>query len=299
MNFVKLFTDYKVDFNVRVNKGWTNVSCPFCDDKTFNGGFNNAENYFHCWKCGGHNFKQALSLVTGVPKQQVNQLVEQYQGRNAVLSKLNKKEAKGIKLTLPTSTFTKAERKYLEFRDFDPDLLQSKYKIVGGGIAGEWKYRIIIPLIYNNVVVSWTGRSILSKNMQKELKIPRYKNLSIEKSVVNPKSVFYNLDNCKKEIAVLTEGAFDVMRLGDDFFCSFGTELTQAQIKLMSERFKKIFIMFDNEKEAQVKARKFGLEIASTGVDVEVVDAYGDFNKNDGGELTKEEVKMIRQELNL
>ena len=107
------------------------------------------------------------------------------------------------------------------------------------------------------------------------------------------------MDNCKKKTAVLTEGAFDVMRLGDDFFCSFGTELTQSQIAMIKDRFEKIYIMFDNEEKAQMKARKFGLQISSIGVEVEIVDAYSDFNKNDGGELNEQEVNTIRKALGL
>lgn len=297
MNFVKLFNDYKINYDTRVNKGWTNVTCPFCDDKTFNGGFNNTGDYYHCWKCGGHNFEQALALVTNIPKNQIKDLIQQYQGRNSLLNRLNKKQAKATKLILPTNTLNPAEREYLRKRNFNPKFLHEKYKIVGGGIAGAWKYRIIIPLILDGKIVSWTGRTILSKEKQQENKIPRYKNLSIEQSVIDPKSILYNLDNCKDKTAVLTEGAFDVIRMGDGFFCSFGTELTQSQISTIKQRFEKVFVMFDNEKEAQSKARKFGLQIASIGVEVEIVDAYSDFNKNDGGELNAEEVAIIRKEL--
>ena len=299
MNFVKLFNDYNVEYDTRVNKGWTNVTCPFCDDKTFNGGFNNAGDYYHCWKCGGHNFKQALARTVNIPFNEVDILIEQYAGRNSVLNTLNKKQAKATKLTLPTDTFTPAERKYLKERNFSPKLLHEKYKMVGGGITGSWKYRIIIPLVLNGKIVSWTARTILSKQQQQKLKIPRYKNLSIEQSVVDPKSVLYNLDHCEDKIAVLTEGAFDVIRMGDGFFCSFGTELTQSQISMIKQRFEKVFIMFDNEEEAQAKARKFGLQIASIGVEVELVDCYGDFNKNDAGELNEKEVQIIRHELGL
>ena len=299
MNFVKLFNDYNVEYDTRVNKGWTNVTCPFCDDKTFNGGFNNAGDYYHCWKCGGHNFKQALARTVNIPFNEVDTLIEQYAGRNSVLNTLNKKQAKATKLTLPTDTFTPAERKYLKERNFSPKLLHEKYKIVGGGITGSWKYRIIIPLVLNGKIVSWTARTILSKQQQQKLKIPRYKNLSIEQSVVDPKSILYNLDHCEDKIAVLTEGAFDVIRMGDGFFCSFGTELTQSQISMIKQRFEKVFIMFDNEEEAQAKARKFGLQIASIGVEVELVDCYGDFNKNDAGELNEKEVQIIRHELGL
>ena len=299
MNFVKLFNDYNVEYDTRVNKGWTNVTCPFCDDKTFNGGFNNAGDYYHCWKCGGHNFKQALARTVNIPSNEVDTLIEQYAGRNSVLNTLNKKQAKATKLTLPTDTFTSAERKYLKERNFSPKLLHEKYKIVGGGITGSWKYRIIIPLVLNGKIVSWTARTILSKQQQQKLKIPRYKNLSIEQSIVDPKSILYNLDHCEDKIAVLTEGAFDVIRMGDGFFCSFGTELTQSQISMIKQRFEKVFIMFDNEEEAQAKARKFGLQIASIGVEVELVDCYGDFNKNDAGELNEKEVQIIRHELGL
>ena len=299
MNFVKLFNDYNVEYDTRVNKGWTNVTCPFCDDKTFNGGFNNAGDYYHCWKCGGHNFKQALARTVNIPFNEVDILIEQYAGRNSVLNTLNKKQAKATKLTLPTDTFTPAERKYLKERNFSPKLLHEKYKIVGGGITGSWKYRIIIPLVLNGKIVSWTARTILSKQQQQKLKIPRYKNLSIKQSVVDPKSILYNLDHCEDKIAVLTEGAFDVIRMGDGFFCSFGTELTQSQISMIKQRFEKVFIMFDNEEEAQTKARKFGLQIASIGVEVELVDCQGDFNKNDAGELNEKEVQIIRHELGL
>src|SRR5574344_394702 len=305
MNFVKLFNDYKVKYDVRVNKGWINVTCPFCDDKTFNGGFNNAGDYYHCWKCGGHNFKQALARTVNIPFNEVDTLIEQYAGRNSVLNALNKKQAKATKLTLPTDTFTPVERRYLKERNFSPKLLHEKYKIVGGGITGVWKYRIIIPLILNGEIVSWTARTILSKKIQQENKIPRYKNLSIEPSVYPPKDLYYNMDNCKEDKVIITEGAFDVIRLSDrignndNVMCSWGTDITQAQISLLKGRFKKVFMLFDNEPLAQEKARKYGLQIASIGIDVEVVDVYSDFGVNDGADCDYEQVDIIRKELGI
>lgn len=300
MNFEKLFTDYHVQFSTKINRGWVNVECPFCtSEHPLHLGFNPVGNYCTCWNCGSHDLKTALSVVLNVPKSEIADIMIQYEGRGGILLKLNKKVAKATKLNLPNDSFTSAERKYLQKRNFDPDFLHEKYKVVGGGVAGRWKYRIIIPVYLDGKLVSWTGRSILDKEILKEKEIPRYKNLSIEESVINIKECLFNIDNCKNDTAVLVEGAFDVMRLGDDFMCSMGTELTQSQINMISKNFEKIFIMFDNEIEAQKKAKKFGLQLASIGIDVEIVNGYADFNKNDGAELTDNEALIIRQELGL
>lgn len=49
-----------------------------------------------------------------------------------------------------------------------------------------------------------------------------------------------------------------------------------------------------NEKEAQDKARKLGLNLSSVGLEVEIIDAFGDFGKNDMAELTEKEVEKIK-----
>jgi hypothetical protein len=260
-------------------------------------GFNLADGHCACWKCGGHQATPTLARLLAIPSGEVNQVLAQYETRNVAVARLNKRIPLAKHLQLPTDTFTPAERKYLLSRNFSPRYLHEKYGVVGGGIAGEWKYRIIIPLIINGKIVSWTGRTILSKKKADELKIPRYKNLSIEESCVNPKTSLFNLDNCNKSRVILTEGAFDCFMLGDNSMCCFGSALTEEQIAVIAGRFEKVFILFDNEPEAQEKARKYGMQIASMGVEVEVVNAYEDFNKNDGGELTHDEVEIIKNEL--
>ena len=238
-----------------------------------------------------------LSKALNVPKRDLNEVLKPYRNGITSLPSISSRKALRSSISLPSDGFTDKERKYLESRNFDANFLHEKYGIVGGGITGKWKFRIIIPIYYNNRLVSWTARSILSKKQLKEYDIPRYKNLSIEESVINPKDIFYNLDNCRKSEVVLTEGCFDVIRFGDDWMCSLGTQLTQNQLRLLYERFNKVYIMFDNEVEAQEKARKFGMQIAGMGLDVEVVDAYSDFGVNDGGDCNYEQVSIIRKEL--
>lgn len=300
MNFEKLFRDYNVKHSLKINRGWINCNCPFCDTKetSFNLGFNPAGNYYHCWK-SKHNYslQEVLSILLNIPIASVNEVLKDYAGVGEIIPE--KKKSKIKYLELPTDTFTPAERKYLKSRGFSPKYLNEKYNIVGGGISGDWKFRIIIPVYFNGKLMSWTGRSILSKEKLKQLEIPRYKNLAIEKSVKNIKELFFNLDNCKGKEVVLTEGAFDVLRFDGNAICSMGTELTEGQVSLLAERFEKVFILFDNEPEAQEKARKFGLQLSSIGLEVEIVDAYGDFEKNDMGECSREEINQIKKFINI
>ena len=304
MNFEKLFKDYNLDYSTKTNRGWVNLKCPYCGGSSYKFGFNPKEDYCTCFACGSHPLRKSLSIVLSVPLKDLDDVLINYQGRNGVLNELNeKKSPKPVKLELPTDTFISAERKYLKSRGFNPSYLNEKYNVVGGGMTGSWKYRIIIPLIVGGRIVSWTGRSILSKEECERLKIPRYKNLSRDNSIYSKEDLFYNLDYSSGDTVILTEGPFDVMRLGDkngysdNVICSLGTQMTQKQIMLLGQKYKKVFILFDNEPEAQNKARKFGIQISAIGVDVEVVDAYSDFNVKDGGECNQQQVDYIRKEL--
>lgn len=300
MNFEKLLKDYNVPNFSDKSGEWINIDCPYCDEEKghYNLGLNCAGNYYHCWKSiHSYPLTKVLSDVLSISQSEVREILKDYKGGATIVKK--EKLSKVKYLELPTNTFTKAERKYLKSRDFDPKYLYKKYHVVGGGIDGDWKFRIIIPVYYQGQLLSWTGRSILSKEKLKQLDVPRYKNLSIEKSVKNIKELFFNIDNCKSDTVVLTEGAFDVLRFDGNAICSMGTELTESQINLLASRFRKIFILFDNEPEAQEKARKFGLQLSSIGIDVEVVNAYDDFGKNDMGECSQEEIESIKKELEI
>ena len=297
MNFEKLFLDYKIEHSTKINKHWVNTKCCFCGGSSFKLGFSPSENYCTCFACGGHNLQDALSRILNVKRNQLKEILPDYEGNVIIRKELNHKKVN--KLELPSDEFTTAERKYLEKRNFNPDYLHEKYKVAGGGIVGKWKHRIIIPILLNGKVISWTARSILSKEKLQELEIPRYMNLSIDESIIDPKHTLFNLDNCKGKAVILTEGVFDVMRFGDNAICSFGIELTETQINIIKDRFEKVFILFDNEIQAQKTARKFGIELSAIGVDVEVVDAYSDYGVNDGAELSENQVKEIKKELGL
>ena len=297
VDFRRLFKDFHIPTRNNV-KNWCNINCPFCKnpvDEHFNGGFNILSPRYNCWRCGSHSYWDALSEVLNIPINQVGQLINNYSFLSQ--DKEIKHIAQAEHLDLPGFMLNENEKKYLVDRGFNVDYLQSKFHLRGGGIAGTWSYRILIPIYYNRVLVSWTGRSILPKETLKELEIPRYKNLSIEQSVINPKEIFFNLDNSTQDKVMLVEGAFDVMRVGDGCICSLGTSVTDEQILFLKNRYKKIFVCFDNEVSAQIKAKKTAMKLSSVGLEVEVVNICEPFNKNDPGELSYSEVVEIKKEL--
>ena len=296
MQFERLFNDFKIPYDTKVNRGWINVQCTECGDKSLNLGFKINGDYAHCWRCGGKNLKYILSSVLKVSINILDSILEDYGGKETTVLKKNT-FSKVKQVVLPTNTLNVDERKYLIDRKFKPSLLKTKYGVVGGGVSGLWKYRIIIPVIQKGIVTSFVARSILSNKILKMYDIPRYKNLPEEFSIKSVKETVFNLDNCKNTTGIMLEGSFDVFRFGDDSFCCLGSSLTQTQINIIANRFNKVFILFDNEKEAQIKAKKYGKLINNLGVDVEIVDCFGDFNKNDAGELNEMEVMQIRNEL--
>jgi len=295
-NWKKLFDDMHIP--QRRTKGWSNVNCPLCRnpvDTHFNGGFSDSSPAYNCWRCGKHYWLEPLSLILKTTPFEARKIVDSYSFNTA--NKPVDYERKQNIVLPGCKELTRGEFEYLKNRQFNIPYLQKKYGIRGGGIAGDWSYRIIIPVFLEGKLVSWTGRSILDRKTIDELKIPRYKNLSIENSVINPKEILFNVDNCRNTYVILVEGPFDVLKMGDDCVCSLGTSVTAAQKKFLLSRFRKVFIAFDNEVSAQQKAKKLAVELDMLGIEVEVVNICADYNKNDPGELTTKEVLAIKKEL--
>ena len=305
IDFKRIFKESHIPNRNDINRGWTNVNCPFCVnpiDTHFNGGFNYISPRYNCWRCGNHSYYDALSKILGIPVNQVSQFVKDY--TYIAPEKEIKRVAQAEYLDLPGFKLNEQERQYLLNRGYDINYLINKFHIRGGGIAGDWAYRIILPIYYKKLLVSWVGRTILSKEQIRQcesmgVKIPRYKNLDIEQSVIAPKDIFFNLDNSTGNTVIICEGAFDVMKMGENCICSLGTSVTRQQELFLKDKYKKVFICFDNEYEAQEKARHLGRNLASLGMDVEVVNIAEPFNKNDPGELSYEEVSIIKKELEI
>lgn len=292
-DFISILDQNSIQYKLEV-PGWINIECPICrhsGKRGFKGGLNVAGGYFHCWNCGGHKLEEVFAELLGVTIFEANKILHQYSDGMDIAFKLQKKKAVAKTISLPGGPLLLMHKKYLIKRRFDPDFLVNKYKIQGEGITGEWKFRIIIPIIYEGKIVAFQGRDIT------EIAPLRYKTLDVEKCIVDPKTILYNLDNCKTKTLCIVEGAFDVWRLGDGFACTLGTSMEIKQINVIERKgFEKVYFIFDPEKSAQERAIKQAKLLASHGIKVEVIDMEWE---HDPGDLTEMEVKILRKELGL
>jgi DNA primase len=96
---------------------------------------------------------------------------------------------------------------------------------------------------------------------------------------------------------VVVEGVFDCWRLGPkNVAATMGTSMSDQQINLLSKRFKKVIFLFDNEREAQLRAKKYGEQLSALGVEVEI---FNPEFEHDPGDYTKDEEIVVKQELGL
>lgn len=289
IDFAKLFEDFYIEYwtsGKNVSSGWVNIQCPHCDDKNNHMGFNPNNGACVCWKCGKHSSTYTISKVTGKTNNEVKDILLEYTSSKVIHKKT--RQAKAKKIVLPGQDLSDIHKTYLVRRGFNPDYLSKKYNILGEGLHGDYKFRIIIPIIYEGEVVSFQTRDVTDKA---EL---RYKTLEIEKEVIHHKDILYNLDNCRKDEVLLVEGVFDVWRMGDNCVSGFGANLTDKQIVRLS-RFKKVYIMFDGESSAQKRAETIAISLSDMGIESEMLV----LSEGDPAELSHEESQKIMKELQL
>jgi len=291
MSIEKLLQDYNIPTSTSGSDwqpGWIQISCPFCGDPKFHGGFNISGNYYNCWKCGHHTLEDVLSALLGVKWFEAKEILKQYKSDSNV-QQTAKKQAKAKKIEWPANchSISGRHKKYLTNRNFNPMKIYRDWQIQGTGPIGPYKFRIIIPIYFNGKLVSYQGRDITDKS---DL---RYKACPIEKEVIHHKHIVYGIDHVKNKKAVIVEGVFDVWRLGYGAVCTFGTEVTNEQVLLLAERLERAYICFDDE-DAEGKAESLGNRLIALGVEVDLIS----IDAEDPAELTelqaRKVIKLIR-----
>ncbi len=288
IDFERLFNDFSIPYWItgkNVSKGWINISCPICGDVSNHGGFNIETGKYNCWKCGKHNSIYILQLLLRKSKNEIIKILDNYSFFNKKIVKDDNKNSKE-QLEFLGYELKEIHRNYLIKRNFNPDLIKSKYKITGFTFENMfWQYRLMIPIFYNFNIVNYVGRDVSGKQQ-------RYLNLPNKEAVIDLKNILYNLDNVRQDKIIVVEGIFDVWRGGDNFVATFGTSFTKQQI-MQILRFDRIYIIFDCEYEAQNKAKQLANILSGFSKKVSVIDLQ--LKDRDLADLTEEEVKELRR----
>jgi len=293
MNIRKFLDDYNISYTLdapNLKKGNIGINCPFHNDVDYYGAFivdTNSVGY-NCWLCGGFPLKEVLQALSGT--KDVHRILKEYKGSNRARKVQSRVKTHNTKIDIPGGELKVYHKNYLKERNFDPEFLRLKYDLRGTYYEGRYPYRIIIPIYYKNKIISFQGRDFTNKQ---EL---RYKACREDDEIIHHKDILFNLDNCKSRKGIMCEGLFDVFRLGDNSFATFGTSLTNSQLCVLKEYFDKIYILFDNEEKALKKAESYADKITSIGIEVEMIET--DINR-DPGDFTEDEVLELKIMLGL
>jgi hypothetical protein len=273
MDIIQLYRDYSItvapDGHKHFRYGWVNISCPWCTGNLgYHLGYNLNGNYYYCWRCGGHSIVATISRITGVHKDKVKNLIEEYGGLILPFPVYTPKVIEKEPFILPTNTtaLKSNHKKYLERRGYDPDQLENIWGLLGTGPYSkvdeiDYKHRIIIPFVWNYEQVSFDSRDITGKDDR------RYKACPAKREQIGHKDILYGRPDKWKSTGICVEGPTDVWRLGTNGFATSGIEYTITQVRMMAKFFRKIFVIFDNEEQAQIKAKALCAELKLRGLE--------------------------------
>jgi hypothetical protein len=241
----KLGIEYKsVGEHQHCTSGYLNIDCPYCTPKAehYRFGIHLHHLYGNCWSCGHHSLAKALTEASGRRYREVKALLD-----GASPEGIPNEKKRG-KLVLPNGLreLQEPHKKYLKSRGLDPEEMKKLWGLKGIGLAERLSWRIWIPIVFRGRVISWTTRSIGNSPER------RYINAKPEEEEASAKDYLLGEDYARHSI-VVTEGPFDVFRIGPGAVCTLGLAYSTAQVRKIS-RYAVRVILFDNEPEAQKRA---------------------------------------------
>jgi hypothetical protein len=302
MDIIEFYRDFSVetapDGHKHHQPGWVNIECPFCtgEHAGYHLGYNIDGNYYHCWRCGGKPVWLVISRVIDVSRQRAEELIREYKGTSPQPQK-DFQNQKPFKLPTDTGDLSRHHRKYLRKRSFSPSQLIRDWNIQGTGpIASlndgegeriDYRNRILVPIIWDDQIVSFQARDITDKHSLKYKACPQLR----EK--IHHKDIIYGRQDKWGEVGIGVEGVFDVWRLGFQSVGTFGIEFTHRQVRIIAKNFKRFVTVFDPDPQAKEQAKKLTAELQ-----FRRVDASYEIMNTDPGDMTNEEAEYLVKYIN-
>lgn len=278
----ELITNNRVEFidkGPNVKRGEMNIKCPFCGsaDPSYHLGLNLDTGYWACWRNASHRGKSPLRLIMAllkVPYWQAREIAGlsvdfvDPEGFSAVAARILGRDGILDNAPLPQKRHLTYPREFRDiggreswrylrylsdtrgFGSWAADVAH-QYELMMAE-DGPWRDRVILPYMIDDELVTWSGRAISSGAMI------RYRDLSIDESLVPPKQTLYNHDAVISGglALVVVEGPIDTLKI-DMFGREVGVRavglstnsMTEDQLYILAEAapaFRRVLFMLDN-----------------------------------------------------
>jgi len=263
--------------------GWLQVACPFCGEGSnkYHLGINIEHHYANCWKCGSHGLIGALALLTGLPTFDIQKTLSSFLCGKAP----ERIQHRGsLKIPVGLEPLSPVHRAYLSRRGLDAKLTASQWDLSGIRIHARLPWRIFIPIIHHDKVVSWTTRSI-GNNPRR-----RYISARPEEEIIPHKQLLYGEDYARHSVVVV-EGPADAWRIGPGAVATLGLSYTQRQVRAIA-KYPLRGICFDREPDARRRGERLCEELSAYPGTTHLIELDSD----DPGEATDAEICRIRTE---
>ena len=291
MNFVAVLNELGVPMapgsHHHSRHGWIQFDCPYCAPRTgkWHMGYRISGRYVNCWRCGRHDLVDTLLNLGCANKTAAIRYARALPQDRAV-----KRQHSGtLKEPKHRGPMTKAHRRYLHGRDFDPDEIAALWGVQGIGLASRFKWSLYIPIYLDGEVVSFTTRQLHDDGV-------RYVTAKPEEEAVHHKDILYGEDMCRNDVVVF-EGVTDVWRFGPGSVCTFGVNWSEEMLYRLS-RYRNRFVCFDPEGPAQKRARALVDSLSAFDGDTyNIILGNDESEKTDMGSMSYAFVQAMRHQI--
>lgn len=243
-----------------VSENSINIQCPYCDDNSNHCGIFHPSGLFNCWRCSEKGpLPKLLSKITGISEEWFeihfeDQRIDFKQApedqiRDILREETREKRTKRERVRIPK--YARLITKDIQSNRLHLFLNERNISIhtcIKHGCyvcdVGDYSGRILVPVYFNNKLVSFQG-----------IDMTGLKSLKHKTAPGNINDYLYGYDNLPDSTMVVTEGMFDKWRVGDQAVASFGTSLTDSQKNLIIEK-KPDTLVFAWDADAYWKAKK-------------------------------------------
>ena len=292
MNILQLYQDYGVQYQTEGHKhcrpGWINTACPFCTGNPgMHLGVTLDGSHFYCWRCGWKPAKLAISKLLNLSDEKTKKVIREYHGTTIAKEPVVRIRKKSHKLPSGVSPLLKQHRQYLIKRGYDPDLLEKEWNLYGTGPIAlldgvDYSHRILAPVFWDSQQVTFQARDISNRHPLKYMACPK------DRELIHHKHILYGKQSEWKETGICVEGITDVWRFGVNAFATFGIEYTAHQVRLIKKHFKNVAVIFDDDPQAIIQARKLVADLNFRGINAFRVPIVGD-----PGNLSEDNAKYL------